>query len=180
MQHPGLTDSIVREFDHEVAGFPVHGGLHDLSQAASLVAQGTDTTLAANFVQSLIPWHGKPLFLHRDSLPTEGTGDQVPYSLIYPDFIDKATGKTLIVMPGSAYTIAVASGRNAAMPSTPNDGRWSGGAFQSLETFEVPVPGKPGEDVKITFDSGTGQFTAQPEPNPDPDPDTETDEEGGA
>ena len=46
------------------------------------------------------------------------------YQLLYLDYIDLATGKTLVVTPGSSYTIAVANGRIAGMPSVPNDGRW--------------------------------------------------------
>lgn len=61
------------------------------------------------------------------------------YQLIYPDYLDKATGKTLVTTPGSSYTIAVAPGRNAATPVYPNDGRWaspSGVPFLSITVQE--------------------------------------------
>lgn len=68
----------------------------------------------------------------------------MPYQLLYPDYLDRATGKTLVVVPGSAYTAVLASGRNGAMPAYPNDGRWTnastflGHAVREPEA-EIPV-----------------------------------------
>ena len=57
--------------------------------------------------------------------------------LIYPDYINTATGKTLVATPGSAYTVVVAPGRNAATPAFPNDGRWGSATnFVAMEEVE--------------------------------------------
>jgi hypothetical protein len=59
------------------------------------------------------------------------------FQYIYPDYKDLATGKTLVVTPGSAYTIAIAPGRNSAAPAFPNDGRWSSATnFVAMEAVE--------------------------------------------
>ena len=56
------------------------------------------------------------------------------YQLIYPGYRDMATGKTLVVTPGSAYTIALTGGAITSTPAYPNDGRWtSTTAFLALE-----------------------------------------------
>jgi hypothetical protein len=63
----------------------------------------------------------------------------VTYTLIYPDYINLATGKTLVATPGSAYTVAIASGRNAASSAFPNDGRWSNtSTFVAMEFLTPP------------------------------------------
>lgn len=74
------------------------------------------------------------------------------YALLYLDYIDQATGKTLVATPGSAYTVRVASGRNAAMPNFPGDGRWTNAStFLSLAVggkAEEPMPFiKPSTDT---------------------------------
>jgi hypothetical protein len=58
--------------------------------------------------------------------------------LIYPDYINTATGKTLVATPGSAYTVAIASGRNAATSAFPNDGRWSSTSTIAATEFKSP------------------------------------------
>jgi hypothetical protein len=95
----------------------------------------------------------------------------VPYEYYYPDYKDLSTGKTLVVVPGSSYTIALAPGRIAAAPAYPNDGRWTSSAtFQALELeFEVPVPGVAGEEVKITYDKGNDSVEAIAESEPEAD-----------
>lgn len=72
------------------------------------------------------------------------------YQLLYLDYKDLATGKTLVVTPGSAYTIALSSGRNAAAPAYPNDGRWTSvSAFTSYtaEPAAPPVTKKQAADM---------------------------------
>ena len=59
------------------------------------------------------------------------------YQLIYPDYLNTTTGKTLVVTPGSAYTIAVAPGRVASTPAFPNDGRWT--SATNFVTMDVDV-----------------------------------------
>lgn len=72
------------------------------------------------------------------------------YQFIYPDFIDKATGKTLVATPGSTYTVTVASGRNPGTPAYPNDGRWSA---QAGVPFLAVLPGKPAGESQAKPDS---------------------------
>lgn len=78
----------------------------------------------------------------------------MPYQLYYLDYIDNATGKTLVATPGSAYTVKVASGRNAAMPSYPGDGRWANATTflnLAIEKPEPPMPFiKPGADTSAS------------------------------
>lgn len=76
----------------------------------------------------------------------------MPYMLYYLDYIDNATGKTLVVTPGSAYTVRVASGRNTSMPSFPGDGRWSNAntflnmSVEEPKTEPAAPASKPGTD----------------------------------
>jgi hypothetical protein len=73
----------------------------------------------------------------------------VTYQLIYPDYKDLSTGKTLVATPGSAYTIVVAPGRVTSTPAFPNDGRWtSTTAFVAME-FKAPPDDKPVSSAKI-------------------------------
>jgi hypothetical protein len=66
------------------------------------------------------------------------------YQLVYTDYIDKSTGKTLVVTPGSAYTIAVAPGRVASTPAFPNDGRWTSVAnFVAMDVQVEPRAESP-------------------------------------
>jgi hypothetical protein len=86
----------------------------------------------------------------------------VTYQFIYLDYIDKATGKTLVVTPGSAYTIAVASGRNPGTPAIPNDGRWNAqSVFQSMEVLGQDAPVKT---PKAPGGSGTAGTQTETEP----------------
>ncbi len=78
----------------------------------------------------------------------------MPYVLQYLDYIDLSTHKTLVCTPGSAYTIAVASGRNAATPAYPNDGRWTSTSnFVAMEFKPTPakepaaLPPAPADDT---------------------------------
>lgn len=71
----------------------------------------------------------------------------MPYQLIYGDYKDLATGKTLVVTPGSAYTIAVSSGRNAGTPTYPNDGRWTSVTGFLSASVEIPSQDTPSSDT---------------------------------
>jgi hypothetical protein len=73
----------------------------------------------------------------------------MPYQLIFPDYIDTSTHKTLVVTPGNTYSVAVASGRIAATPALPNDGRLIvASGIINLEEEVLPQPGKPPEVEK--------------------------------
>ena len=78
----------------------------------------------------------------------------MPYQLYYPDYIDKATGKTLVVTAGSAYTIALAPGRNAATPGYPNDGRWTNASTFLNFSAEDPAS-QPAVTVKPSVELNT-------------------------
>lgn len=65
----------------------------------------------------------------------------MPFQYIYPDYKDLATGKTLVVTPGSAYTIALTQGRLTSTPAYPNDGRWTSvSLFAATESVPEPEP----------------------------------------
>lgn len=68
----------------------------------------------------------------------------MPFQYIYPDYKDLATGKTLVVTPGSAYTIALTQGRVTTTPAFPNDGRWTSvAAFAATESMPAELSGSP-------------------------------------
>lgn len=73
----------------------------------------------------------------------------MPYLLLYPDYKDLATGKTLVVTPGSAYTIALSTGRVASSPAFPNDGRWTSTTTFLSQEIEKPPDDKPLSSAKI-------------------------------
>jgi hypothetical protein len=80
----------------------------------------------------------------------------VSYQLLYLDYLDKATGKTLVVTPGSAYTAVLASGRNTAMSAYPNDGRWTNATTFLSQEFKEPEPPAEETKIKAAADPGSG------------------------
>lgn len=78
------------------------------------------------------------------------------YMLCYPDYKDLATGKTLVVTPGSAYTIALSTGRVASTPAFPNDGRWTSTTTFLSQEIKEPIDDKPLNSAKIADLVATG------------------------
>ncbi len=76
------------------------------------------------------------------------------YQLIYPGYRDMATGKTLVVTPGSAYTIALTGGAITSTPAYPNDGRWtSTTTFVSMEDKSTKYEKPPKPDAEPVTDA---------------------------
>jgi hypothetical protein len=63
-------------------------------------------------------------------------------TMTYGDYIDLATGKTLVCVPGGGpYNVMPASGRpSAAASPTPNDGRFTTGKVVSVALDEEEDP----------------------------------------
>jgi hypothetical protein len=94
------------------------------------------------------------------------------YPVTYPDHVDAATGRTLIVEPGGTYDVRVAPGRNPGLSPVPGDGRWSIPAEQVPEdVLEEPADEDPPAvpepaPAELADDSETETTPAAPEGAP--------------
>lgn len=66
----------------------------------------------------------------------------MPFSYVYPDYMNTATGKALTVTAGSSYTCAIFSGRLTTATTFPNDGRWTN-ATTFIDLTRAPEPARP-------------------------------------
>jgi hypothetical protein len=79
-------------------------------------------------------------------------------TMTYPDYIDAATGKTLVCVPGQSYNIVPASGHpTSASTSMPTDGRFTASAGREavLEKDEEASvtedsPAEPDDDASVS------------------------------
>lgn len=55
-------------------------------------------------------------------------------TMTYMDYIDTATGKTLVCVPGQSYTFVPNGGHAVPRPATPTDGRFTVGSGREAET----------------------------------------------
>lgn len=91
----------------------------------------------------------------------------MPFQLVYPDWKDLATGKTLVVVPGSSYTIAIHPGRTAS-PAFPNDGRWTGAAGIPSLTMTARPREEPAPEPEPLSVSKAAEPVLQPEDSNEP------------
>jgi hypothetical protein len=54
-------------------------------------------------------------------------------TMTYMNYIDTATGKTLVCVPGQSYTFAPNGGHASPIPGTPTDGRFAAGTGRETE-----------------------------------------------
>lgn len=89
------------------------------------------------------------------------------FPVIYPDYVDAATGKTLTVVPGESYEPAAAPGRIRGLPAVPGDGRWgpsmSGPGWEPLEALLTELTMAP------AFPAGTDPVPAAEPVTPSPE-----------
>ena len=74
-------------------------------------------------------------------MPFSFSGDQ---ALIYPSYIDNATGRTLTAQPGGIYDMRAAGSMGYPVP--PADGRWAvvtPAAPAAVHAPAAPVPAAP-------------------------------------
>lgn len=64
-------------------------------------------------------------------------------TMTYMDYIDLATGKTLVAVPGQSYNIIPNGGHAAALPAVPSDGRFTAGTGREAKAPEEA----PAEDA---------------------------------
>lgn len=72
-------------------------------------------------------------------------------TMTYMDYIDTATGKTLVCVPGQSYTFAPNGGHAVPRPATPTDGRFTVGSGREAiapaeDAGNEEESGKSGED----------------------------------
>jgi hypothetical protein len=75
-------------------------------------------------------------------------------TMTYSQYIDTATGKTLVCAPGGTYSVIPAGGYTGS--AMPNDGRFTAGrGMNVMEDAEEDVPADPGKKTKAdTPDEG--------------------------
>lgn len=64
-------------------------------------------------------------------------------TMTYMDYIDLATGKTLVCTPGQSYNFVPNAGHAAVRPATPTDGRFTVGTGREAKAPEEA----PAEDA---------------------------------
>lgn len=67
-------------------------------------------------------------------------------TMTYMDYIDTATGKTLVCVPGQSYNFVPNGGHATALPATPTDGRFVQGTGREAEA-PVEEEEAPAEDA---------------------------------
>lgn len=91
----------------------------------------------------------------------------VPYNghvtMTYMDYIDTATGKTLVCVPGNSYSIAPASGHPSATTGTPTDGRFNNTASGREGALDEEEPDEEPDSKPSTRRGVTKQDTSTPE-----------------
>jgi len=61
-------------------------------------------------------------------------------TMTYMDYIDTATGKTLVCVPGQSYNFVPNNGHAVARPAVPTDGRFSAGTGREVKApVEIPA-----------------------------------------